>query len=133
MAKPKKSEKEDWKDEDDNGESRSVQLTTKKLLDTRKAVKAEKARMETPKANIGNIMQSFQEAGGNNLAFRWATKLADMEDLKAQSMLRDFYMYLTEFGVFKQLDMLDEVPTFGKKTSAAVKTASAAEEGAAAH
>ncbi len=122
MARPKKDH--------DGEESKAVQLTTKLLKDFGKNYDSAKQKVSDAAMGVASIMRGFQEVGGNNQAFKLARKLAAMEELKAQDFLRSFHMYLTEFGVYEQLDMLDETPDI-RKGSAKTPTHSAAS--AAAH
>jgi hypothetical protein len=118
MGRPKKEDAE-------ADQSKSVSLTTKVLIEFKKKYDAAKQKVTDSASAVGNIMQGFQEQGGNNQAFKLATKLAAMEELKAQDFLRSLHIYLTEFGVYEQLDMLDEVPNITKGAKKAQPPASA--------
>lgn len=85
-------------------------MTKEKLLKTAKAYEALKAEADEVRGEMGPLLKDFEEQGGNKGAFKLAVKLKNMESNKAQDFLRSFDVYAHAFGIYQQLDMLDEVP-----------------------
>lgn len=105
MAKPKKEKVE-------AEQSKSVTLTSKLMIEFEKMYATGKQKCSDASMEVGRIMNRFQEQGGNNKAFKLAVWTKQQEEAKAQDFVRSYIMYCHELGVFKQLDLLDEVPKF---------------------
>lgn len=96
----------------EGSESKATQVTRQILDSTAENYDALKQKVSDAAMKVASCMKTFENIGGNNKAFKLARWCATGNKDKVADFLRTFHMYLVEFGVYDQCDMLDEVPEF---------------------
>lgn len=101
MGKVKKEMKE---------EKKSSAMTDKEIVEAHSTYATLKQKIADAGSPVQSFFKKLEDRGEHKAAFKFASKLSDMEPLKAQDTWRQTVRYLTALGFFDQGDMIDALP-----------------------